>query len=132
MLLEIYKKLYKTHKKVSEINHQSQSFEGQNVDERAFPPADDSGNSNLPRRRNESSSTGQVSAFQNQSAHLNISETNLITNSIHQQPNISSRRRIKRQTLHDNSNLSRGRNESWGQVSVFKIQSAGQSNFIIK
>jgi hypothetical protein len=98
MLLEIYKKFYEKCKKVTKTNDKSQSFEEKNFDEIVFPPENNSGGSNLPRRRSElsSSSTGQVSVIQNQSADLNISSAILINNSIHHQLTIPSPTRIKR------------------------------------
>jgi hypothetical protein len=128
MLLEIYKKFPKKYKKVSETNQKDQNSEGQNGGEKAFPSANNSDNSNLPQRRNESSSSGQVSVFRNESVDPNIPQTNLINNSIHRRPTIPSRRRIKRQTLQENSkrrNKSKRRNRSSSsdQGSVFQDQS---------
>jgi hypothetical protein len=120
MLLEIYKKFSKKCKKVSETNQKGQSSEGQNGDEKIFPSANNSDNSNLPRIRNES--LIQVSVFHNQTVDLNNSRADLINNSIHRRPTIPSRRRIKRQTLQDNSKR-RNKSLSSDQGSVFQDQS---------
>jgi len=124
MLLEIYKKFSKKGKKVSETNQKGQSSERENGDEKAFPSANNSDNSNLPRIRNES--LIQVSVFQNQTVDLNNSRADLINNSIHRRPTIPSRRRIKRQTLQDNFNLlqkRRNKSSSSNQGLVFQDQS---------
>jgi hypothetical protein len=71
----------------------------QNVDEIALPPANGSGNSNLSRRSNKSSLSGQVSILENHNVHLNISQANLITNSIHQPPIIPLHKRITKKNF---------------------------------
>ncbi len=126
MLLEIYKKFSKKCKKVSETNQKGQSSEGQNGGEKVFPSANNSDNSNLPRITNES--LIQVSVFQNLTVDLNNSRADLINNSIHRRPTIPSRRRIKRQTLQENSkrrnkSKRRNRSSSSNQGPVFQDQS---------